>query len=232
MQNTKHLSDKVLLMRASTDHSCASVLVQRYRSPLYHFVYRFVKQREMAEDIVQETFLRCLRHRGKCPAIEKVSTWLFTIAVNLAKTELRRRKRWRWTPIVAAGEEEAETGYEPADNEPLPDQQTDTSMAYQTIVRAIDRLPDEFRQSVLLRDLNGLAYHEIAEITDCPLGTVKSRVNRGRIRLQRELCSLRDELIDQTDPDGGRAVAAEVSANTGTAPVTTTNIIPPTRRQI
>lgn len=205
MENTRQLSDKVLLMRAATDHNCASVLVHRYRNPLYHFVYRYVKHREVAEDIVQETFLRCLRHRHKYPAIEKVSTWLFTIAVNLAKTELRRRKRWQWTPILV-GDDEGESGYEPSDSRPLPDQQTDTRMAYQTIVEAIERLPDEFRQSVLLRDLNGLTYHQIAGITDAPLGTVKSRVNRGRIRLQQELRSLHEEVVGEartTDSGAG-----------------------------
>ena len=67
---------------------------------------------------------------------------------------------------------------------------------HHSVVTAIDGLPAEFRQAVLLRDLNGLSYEEIAKIIDCPVGTVKSRVNRGRIRLQRNLRTLAEEIID------------------------------------
>ena len=68
-------------------------------------------------------------------------------------------------------------------------------MAHQAVVRAVERLPEEFREAVLLRDLNGLSYREIARIIDCPLGTVKSRVNRGRLRLQKDLYPLEEEVI-------------------------------------
>jgi RNA polymerase sigma-70 factor (ECF subfamily) len=195
MENTKDLSDRDILLRASEDHNYLAVLVERYRTPLYNFVYRFVGLRETAEDIVQETFMRCLKHSHKCPPIEYVSTWLYTIAANLAKTELRRRKRWQWVPIEADEKEERSSYYEPVDGEPLPDQQTDTEMARWTIVQAIEELPEEFREAVLLRDLNGLAYEEIARITRSPIGTIKSRVNRGRIRLQKELLPLGEEVI-------------------------------------
>ena len=95
MENIKNLSDRDILLRASGDNTYLIVLVERYRNALYNFVYRFVGLRETAEDIVQETFLRCLKHSHKCPPIQYVSTWLYTIAANLAKTELRRRKRWQ-----------------------------------------------------------------------------------------------------------------------------------------
>ena len=91
MEATNKLTDKEILMRAVEDQGHLALLVKRYRTPLYNFVYRFVGDRETAEDIVQGTFLRCLRHSHQYPAIEQVSTWLYTIAGNLAKTELRRR---------------------------------------------------------------------------------------------------------------------------------------------
>ena len=99
MEAMNALTDREILLRAAEDQGHLGVLVKRYRTPLYNFVYRFVGDRETAEDIVQETFLRCLRHSHQYPAIEQVSTWLYTIAGNLAKTELRRRKRWQWIPI-------------------------------------------------------------------------------------------------------------------------------------
>ena len=189
------LSDKDILMMAAKDRNDLAILVKRYRTPLYNFVFRFVGGRETAEDIVQETFLRCLRHSHQYPAIEQVSTWLYTIAGNLAKTELRRRKRWHWVPIGPSDDDEKTSFYEPVDKDPLPGERTDTRRVHDTVVAAIHRLPDEFREAVLLRDLNGFSYEEISKIVNCPVGTVKSRVNRGRIRLQKSLRGLAEEVI-------------------------------------
>jgi RNA polymerase sigma-70 factor (ECF subfamily) len=195
MEATQNLSDREVLRKAAEDQSYLSILVKRYRTPLYNFVYRFVGDRETAEDIVQETFLRCLRHSHQYPAIEQVSTWLYTIAGNLAKTELRRRKRWHWIPIGPSEDEERTSFYEPVDKERLPGEQTDSRQVKETVVEAIHRLPEEFREAVLLRDLNGFSYEEIAKIINCPVGTVKSRVNRGRLRLQKSLRNLAEEVI-------------------------------------
>ena len=196
MEATNKLTDKEILMRAVEDQGHLALLVKRYRTPLYNFVYRFVGDRETAEDVVQETFLRCLRHSHQYPAIEQVSTWLYTIAGNLAKTELRRRKRWHWVPIGPSDNDELRTSfYEPVDKNRLPGEQTDANRVKDTVVAAIHNLPEEFRAAVLLRDLNGLSYDEISKIIDCPVGTVKSRVNRGRLRLQKALRGLAEEVI-------------------------------------
>jgi RNA polymerase sigma-70 factor (ECF subfamily) len=195
MEATKNLSDREVLRKAAKDQGYLSILVKRYRTPLYNFVYRFVGDRETAEDIVQETFLRCLRHSHQYSAIEQVSTWLYTIAGNLAKTELRRRKRWHWIPIGPSEKDERTSFYEPVDKERLPGEQTDSKQVKETVVEAIHKLPEEFREAVLLRDLNGFSYEEIAKIINCPVGTVKSRVNRGRLRLQKTLRHLAEEVI-------------------------------------
>ena len=189
------LSDRDILAQAAKDQNRLSLLVDRYRTPLYNFVFRFVGDRETAEDIVQETFLRCLKHSHQYPAIEQVSTWLYTIAGNLAKTELRRRKRWHWIPIGPSEDDERTSFYEPLSRDQLPGEQTDTRRVHDSVVEAIQNLPEEFREAVLLRDLNGFSYEEIAKIINCPVGTVKSRVNRGRIRLQRSLRNLAEEVI-------------------------------------
>ena len=195
MRATEKLTDREVLQKAAKDQGYLPILVQRYRIPLYNFVFRFVGDRETAEDVVQETFLRCLRHSHQFPAIEQVSTWLYTIAGNLAKTELRRRKRWHWIPIGPSEEEERSAFYEPVDGGQLPGEQTDTHHVRSAVVDAIDQLPDEFREAVLLRDLNGLSYEDIGKILNCPVGTVKSRVNRGRLRLQKKLRNLAEEVI-------------------------------------
>lgn len=198
---TQQLADRAVLRQAVEDTEQLGILVRRYGIPLHNFVYRFVGDRETAEDIVQETFLRCLRHKHQYPNIEQVSTWLYTIAGNLAKTELRRRKRWHWVAIGPSSDEEERTAYfEPVAKDVAPGDYTDARKVHTTVVDAIGELPDEFREAVQLRDLDGLSYDEIAKIIECPVGTVKSRVNRGRLRLQKQLHHLADEFIHGLTP--------------------------------
>ena len=160
-------------------------LVHRYRGRLYNFVFRFVGEPETAEDIVQETFLRAFRKREDYKAIANFSTWLFTIAGNLAKSELRRRKRWRLFSLDR--DEESGTGLDLPDESFRPDKMTESSITDVQIQRAINSLSDNYRQVVLLRDVEGLSYQEISEVVNCPVGTVKSRVSRARLKLQQKL---------------------------------------------
>lgn len=180
------LSDaEVLTEVAAGNIDAYGKIVARYRGRLYNFVFRFVGDRETAEDIVQETFLRAFRKRREYRAIANFSTWLFTIAGNLAKSELRRRKRWRLFSLHR--DDESDTGIELPDETLRPDRVAESSLADDQIQDAIASLPDNYRQVILLRDVEGMAYQEIAEIVDCPVGTVKSRVNRARIKLQQKL---------------------------------------------
>jgi len=170
---------------AAGDIDAYGKIVGRYRGRLYNFVFRFVSDRETAEDIVQETFLRAFRKRKEYRAIANFSTWLFTIAGNLAKSELRRRKRWRLFSLHR--DDDSETGIELPDETYRPDKVAESSLADDQIHNAIASLPENYRQVILLRDVEGMAYQEIAEILDCPVGTVKSRVNRARLKLQQKL---------------------------------------------
>lgn len=179
-------SDADILSEVATGNIDAyGKIVARYRGRLYNFVFRFVGDRETAEDIVQETFLRAFRKRKEYRAIANFSTWLFTIAGNLAKSELRRRKRWRLFSLHR--DEESDTGMELPDESLRPDKVAESSLADDQIHDAIHSLPENYRQVILLRDVEGMAYQQIAEIVDCPVGTVKSRVNRARIKLQQKL---------------------------------------------
>lgn len=170
---------------AGGDIEAYGKLVHRYRGRLYNFVFRFVGEPETAEDIVQETFLRAFRKRENYKAIANFSTWLFTIAGNLAKSELRRRKRWRLFSLDR--DEESGTGLDLPDESFRPDKMTESSITDVQIQRAISSLSDNYRQVVLLRDVEGLSYQEISEVVNCPVGTVKSRVSRARLKLQQKL---------------------------------------------
>ena len=187
-QNPGDLSDMDILAEVSAGNVDAyGKIVGRYNGRLYNFIYRFVGDRETAEDIVQETFLRAFRKRKEYRAIANFSTWLFTIAGNLAKSELRRRKRWRMFSLER--DEETDTGMELPDNSAPPDKVAESSLADVQIQEAIASLPDNYKQVILLRDVQGMSYQEISEIVDCPVGTVKSRVNRARLKLQQKLKS-------------------------------------------
>ncbi len=176
---------EILAEVAAGDIDAYGKIVGRYRGRLYNFVFRFVSDRETAEDIVQETFLRAFRKRKEYRAIANFSTWLFTIAGNLAKSELRRRKRWRLFSLHR--DDDSESGMELPDETYRPDKVAESSLADDQIHDAIASLPENYRQVILLRDVEGMAYQEIAEIVDCPVGTVKSRVNRARLKLQQKL---------------------------------------------
>ena len=184
-QGEKASDSDVLADVMAGDVDAFEKIVDRHKNRLFNFVYRFVGDRETAEDIVQETFLRAFRRRKEYRAIANFSTWLFTIAGNLAKSELRRRKRWRF--LYLNWDEETETGIDIPDESQRPDLVTETSLADRQIQEAIESLPANYRKVVLLRDVEGLSYQEIAEIVGRPVGTVKSRVNRARLRLQRRL---------------------------------------------
>ncbi|MBC7187710.1 MAG: sigma-70 family RNA polymerase sigma factor [Calditrichaeota bacterium] len=181
-----HPTDEELIAKFQNgDLYAFDVLVRRYKNQLMNFVCRFVGNREEAEDIVQDTFVRLYRNKHSYRRIARFSTWIYTIAGNLAKTELRKRKGRRLLAISQLGCEDKD--YEIEDSAFDPEQEVDGTMKGAIIQREIDRLPPKFREVIILRDIQELSYEEISEIIKAPLGTVKSRVNRARLRLQKRL---------------------------------------------
>lgn len=158
------------------------LIVRRYKDQLLNFAYRFLGNLEESEDVVQETFLRLYKNRHAYKQIAKFSTWIYTIAGNLAKTELRKRKRRKLVSISELGFEEKE--YEIQDIKADTERQTDSILKEKIIRNAIENLPFRFKQVIILRDIQELSYEDISSILRIPLGTVKSRVNRARLKLQ------------------------------------------------
>ncbi|RMG68549.1 MAG: sigma-70 family RNA polymerase sigma factor [Calditrichaeota bacterium] len=180
------VTDEQLIARFQQgDLQAFDILVRRYKDQLLNYVYRFVGNRSDAEDIVQETFLRVYKNKHYYKEIAKFSTWIYTIAGNLAKTELRRRKRRKIFSVSNFVNEEKD--FDIPDVERSPEQQVDGSIKDDIIQKAIEKLPPKFKEVILLRDVQGFSYEEISQILGIPLGTVKSRVNRGRLKLQEDL---------------------------------------------
>jgi RNA polymerase sigma-70 factor (ECF subfamily) len=157
-------------------------LVERYQSRLLNFVYRTIGDRDRAEDLVQEVFIRVYRHLARFDRSKKFSTWIYTIASNLAKNELRNRSR---NPLVLfqtikAKFEDEERPLQFEDTQSRPDDMYRKRHLREAVEDSVAKLPVHHREVFVLRELEGKSYEEIAEITGVNLGTVKSRLNRAR----------------------------------------------------
>jgi RNA polymerase sigma-70 factor, ECF subfamily len=180
------VSDEELINRFQEgDVYAFDLIVRRYKDQLLNFAYRFLGNLEEAEDVVQETFLRLYKNKKAYRQIAKFSTWLYTITSNLAKTELRKRKRRKLISISDMGYEDKE--YEIEDQGANTERDVDSSINERIIQQAIQELSPRFREVIILRDVQELSYEEVGEVLKIPLGTVKSRVNRARIKLQSKL---------------------------------------------
>lgn len=166
-------------------------IVHRYKDPLINFIYHYLGDRIDAEDVIQETFLRVFKNKHLYRNIAKFSTWIYTIASNLAKTELRRRRRRRVLSLSQLGYDDRE--YDVPDYYSVPDRIVGGEMKEAMIRKEIEALPVKFKEVVVLRDIKEFSYEEISQILNIPIGTVKSRVNRGRLRLQKKLKHLLDK---------------------------------------
>ncbi|HYP70233.1 MAG TPA: RNA polymerase sigma factor RpoE [Variovorax sp.] len=166
------------------DDKAYELLVLKYQRRIERLIGRMVRDVDLIEDIAQETFIRAYRALHQFRGEAQFYTWLYRIAVNTAKKALVDMKR---DPTVSEaalrpGDEDDET-YRPG-NEPISDESPDTILAAKEIAAAVnaamDALPTELRQAVTLREIEGLSYEEIAEVMNCPIGTVRSRIFRAR----------------------------------------------------
>lgn len=187
------LSDEELMLLFQRDVRLAfDILVERYQNPLMNYIFRFTGNNEDAADLLQDTFIRVYRKKHLYKTIARFSTWVYTIAGNLAKSELRRGHRKYLTPIDRKKSDDEEYSIPLPDGDPLPDRSADKAIVFEQIQKALLQLPEAFREAVVLRDIQELSYEEIAEIIDLPIGTVKSRINRGRQQLQELLKDIYD----------------------------------------
>lgn len=161
-----------------------NILVHRFKDRLHNFLYRYTHDHQDCEDLVQETFLRVYRSRHSYERIAKFSTWMYTIALNLAKSLYKKKQRMTTVTIHQDESDPDDRPMKLEDTGVLQDQSLHEKMCVDHLKKALDELNNDFREVVVLRDIKQMAYDEIAEITDLPMGTVKSRINRGRAQLQ------------------------------------------------
>ena len=179
-------TDEELIKRFQAGDELAYInLVDRYKDKLMNFIFPYFGEIEQTEDIVQDTMIKLYEKKHYYKEIAKFSTWLYTIAKNLANTELRKRNRKKITYLSQMSTKDSD--YE------IPDVQKDINKEFENefinerINLAIAGLAEKFKTVIVLRDIQELSYEDISAIVGVPLGTVKSRINRARIQLQAEL---------------------------------------------
>ncbi|RZL67731.1 MAG: RNA polymerase sigma factor RpoE [Variovorax sp.] len=167
------------------DQKAFELLVIKYQRRIERLIGRMVRDVDLVEDIAQETFIRAYRALHQFRGEAQFYTWLYRIAVNTAKKALVDMKR---DPTISEsalrpGSDDDDETYRPG-NEPISDETPETVLAANEIARvveaAMEALPAELRQAVTLREIEGLSYEEIAEVMNCPIGTVRSRIFRAR----------------------------------------------------
>ena len=156
-------------------------LVYRYKDRLYNYIYQFVRDIDLAEDLLQDTFLKLYTHKNSYKEVAKFSTWIYTIAGNFAKTELRKFKRRKTYSNSDLSFDDREFIVE--DRSKTASEILNQDQINKELNECLYELPLKFKTIIILRDIQELSYDEISTIVDLPLGTVKSRINRGRVKL-------------------------------------------------
>jgi len=168
------------------------VLVTRYQSKLINYINTLVHDYDLAIDLGQETFIRVFRYADRYRGDYQFSTWLYRIATNLAIDELRRRdrkSRFSFKQMTALFEKDGKPLPIP-DVRPTPEKTLDGKERLARLQAAIDSLPQKYRLPFLLKEVEDLAYDDIAHVLDISLGTVKSRIHRAKLLLREKLAGV------------------------------------------
>ena len=175
------MTDEELLISAqSGDTRSLGVLVTRWERPLYRFVYRMLPRPDDASDICQETFLRVMKKAHRFRKGSRFSTWLYQIALNLCRDQARRSRRWsRILDLHREFDERVDSAPESKAAEPGPWASVEQEERRRIVKSALQQIPAEQREVLVLKEFEGLKFKEIAAILDCPESTVKSRMYYG-----------------------------------------------------
>ncbi|MEN1958161.1 RNA polymerase sigma factor RpoE [Luteimonas sp. MJ204] len=174
------------------DMAAFDLLVRKYQHRVAAVVARYVRDWSECQDIAQETFIRAYRAIGSFRGDAQFSTWLHRIAVNTAKNHLVAHSRRPPTDDIEVSDAEHFDSATALRDNDTPERELMRQQMEQTVLRAVQALPEELRTAITLREVEGLSYEEIATRMDCPIGTVRSRIFRAREAIDVELEPLMD----------------------------------------
>jgi RNA polymerase sigma-70 factor, ECF subfamily len=189
-------ADVVALAQQGRDVAYREI-IRRYERPVFSLVFRMVRDRETAEELAQDTFIKALNHIDRYRSDFKLSSWLFKIANNVAIDHLRKRRlatvSVSGSPNAATSSEIEATSFEIASGAPTALDAIESRELGSAIEAAIAQLRPEYRSCILMRHVEGRSYEEIATTLDLPLGTVKTYIHRARHELRRALAELKPQ---------------------------------------
>ncbi len=172
------------------DQNVYADIVNLYQHKLYQVCYRMLNNKQEAEDIAQEAFIRAYINLHTFDQKRKFSTWIYRIATNLCIDRIRKKKPDYYLDAEVAGTNGLDMYSQIAASEQLPEEQLEQMELQERIQYEISRLPEKYRSVIVLKYIEELSLQDISEILDMPLGTVKTRIHRGREALRKQLNNL------------------------------------------
>lgn len=191
-RNTEDLDQELVQRVQQGDKSAFDLLVIKYQHKIVHLVNRYVKDPSEAQDVAQDTFIKAYRALGDFRGDSAFYTWLYRIAINTAKNYLLSRSRRHFDYEIDVQDAEQVENAPQLKNIETPENLLMNEQIVAVIKSAIERLPEEMRIAITLREFEGMSYEEIAEAMDCPIGTVRSRIFRAREAIDQKLNPLLD----------------------------------------
>jgi RNA polymerase sigma-70 factor, ECF subfamily len=185
--NSEELDQDLVLRVQQGDKSAYDLLVIKYQHKIIQLVNRYVKDQSEAQDVAQETFIKAYRALANFRGDSAFYTWLYRIAINTAKNYLVARTRRGSDSELDIDDEEQIHNINELKGLDTPEQMLLNDEIIETIRSAIEKLPEEMRIAITLREFEGMSYEEIAEAMDCPVGTVRSRIFRAREAIDSKL---------------------------------------------
>lgn len=183
------------------DGTAFDALVRKYQHRIVGLIGRYISDWSECQDVAQDTFIRAYRAIGNFRGDAQFYTWLHRIAVNTAKNHLVARNRRPPMDDVEVGDaEQFDTGIRLRDND-TPERELMRQQIEQTVMRVVNGLPDDLRDAISMREVDGLSYDEIAQKMGCPIGTVRSRIFRAREAIDAELRPMLDNTDDRDSND-------------------------------
>ncbi|MES1930056.1 RNA polymerase sigma factor RpoE [Salinisphaera dokdonensis CL-ES53] len=190
---TEDVSDEQLVARAqSGDDRAFDLLIRKYQHKVVKLVARYVNPAD-AQDVAQEAFIKAYRALGGFKGNSAFYTWLYRISINTAKNFLVARSRRPASQDIDVADAEAFGHTDRFSEQDTPEALLESEEIRDAVIAAIGELPEDLRTAIMLRELDGMSYEEIAQSMDCPVGTVRSRIFRARAAIEQKLVSLSDK---------------------------------------
>ena len=191
MVSKKELTDKQLVERVKRgDKRAFDLLILKYQHKIIGLVGRYLRDQDEVQDVTQESFIKAYRALPNFKGDSAFYTWLYRIAINTAKNHLVSRSRRPPDSDIDADDREFQDNYAVLKDNESPEDVLAMGQMESVIYRAIGDLPEELKVAVTLREFEGLSYDEIAEVMECPVGTVRSRIFRAREAIEKKIAAI------------------------------------------